>query len=118
MIGLLRSVNGDEAVAVWDVVLISAYRILTQPAVIRGSNTAERALTFLDEVREASLVIGPGDRYWSIFCNLIRDARATGNLVTDASIAALAIENGCRLATFDRDFARFKNLSCFEPGVT
>jgi uncharacterized protein len=112
---LIQGLNGAEAIAVWDVILTSAYRVLTHPGIAKELDAPSRALRFLGEVREASLVISPGEQYWSIFCNLVEDSRATGNLVTDASIAALAIERGCRLATYDRDFARFKNLSCFEP---
>ncbi len=38
-----------------------------------------------------------------------------GNLVTDAHLAALAIENGCSLASTDADFARFPKLKWFNP---
>ncbi len=35
---------------------------------------------------------------------------AAGNLTTDAHLAALAIEHGATLATFDGDFQRFSEL--------
>jgi hypothetical protein len=42
--------------------------------------------------------------------------RASGNLVHDAHIAALAIEHGVReLLTLDRDFARFPGLRTRNP---
>ena len=41
---------------------------------------------------------------------LLTEAGTAGNLTTDAHLAALAIEHGGRLVSFDRDFARF-------PGV-
>ena len=34
-----------------------------------------------------------------------------GNLTSDAHLAALAIEHGAGLCTFDRDFDRFAGLS-------
>jgi len=36
-------------------------------------------------------------------------------MVTDAVLAALAIEYGARIATTDRDFSRFPGLSWFNP---
>lgn len=38
-------------------------------------------------------------------------ARATGNLIPNAYLAATAIESGCELVTTDRDFARFPDLT-------
>lgn len=40
---------------------------------------------------------------------LIRAGRG-GNLVSDAQLAAIAIEHGAVLGTFDRDFERFAGL--------
>jgi predicted nucleic acid-binding protein len=37
-------------------------------------------------------------------------AGIAGALVSDAYVAALAIEHGCELITADSDFARFPNL--------
>jgi uncharacterized protein len=37
--------------------------------------------------------------------------RSLGDLVPGADLAALAIELGCELVSFDRDFARFPELN-------
>jgi len=37
-------------------------------------------------------------------------AGSAGNLSSDAHLAALAIEHGAMLASFDRDFERFTGL--------
>ncbi|MBM4037366.1 MAG: type II toxin-antitoxin system VapC family toxin [Planctomycetes bacterium] len=42
-------------------------------------------------------------------------AEAKGNLVADAFLAALAIENGCEWITTDRDYARFPGLRWRHP---
>jgi hypothetical protein len=55
----------------------------------------------------------PGRRHWEIFAALCRDIR--GPLVTDAYVAALAIEHGCELVTTDGDFARFPALRWRHP---
>ena len=41
---------------------------------------------------------------------LLRPTGTAGNLTTDAHLAALAIEHGADIVSYDRDFARF-------PGV-
>ena len=54
----------------------------------------------------------PGPRHWQILDTIIRESRVTGNLVFDAQIAALCIENGSRtILTEDRDFTRFDGLT-------
>jgi predicted nucleic acid-binding protein len=41
---------------------------------------------------------------------LLIGAGTAGNLTTDAHLAAIAIEHGATLASFDRDFIRFAGL--------
>ena len=43
-------------------------------------------------------------------------AGARGDLVSDAVIAALAIEAGATVVTYDRDFARFRDVRWCTPG--
>ena len=45
----------------------------------------------------------------------IFESRAIADLVSDAHLAALAVEHGCRIATRDRDFARFPAVEWFDP---
>lgn len=67
--------------------------------------------------RPQSVVLRPGERHWSIFSELLVTGQATGPLVMDAHLAALAIEHGARLATTDRDFTRFPGLQIINPLV-
>jgi uncharacterized protein len=48
---------------------------------------------------------------------MLNDGQAVANLVTDAHIAALALEHGCVVASTDADFARFPNLKWINPHV-
>ena len=50
-----------------------------------------------------------------ILGKLLVDTRAAGNLVTDAHLAALAIEHGLTLCSADSDFARFPRLDWRNP---
>jgi uncharacterized protein len=60
-------------------------------------------------------VLDPGERHWEILQQLMTDSQCTGPLVTDAVLAALAIEHGATLYTTDRDFSRFPGLSWTNP---
>jgi predicted nucleic acid-binding protein len=60
-------------------------------------------------------MVQPGPRHAERLEGLLPMHRATGSLVTDAVIAALAIENGAVLASTDRDFKRFSDLRWVNP---
>jgi hypothetical protein len=47
---------------------------------------------------------------WQTFRRLVVDLRLSGNDVTDANIALIALQHKAALATFDRGFARFPGL--------
>ena len=60
-------------------------------------------------------VLEPGERYWEILSQLAVEARVTGPLVTDAALAALALEHGASVCTTDKDFLRFPGLTVIDP---
>lgn len=60
-------------------------------------------------------MLDPGERHWEILSGLLHDGQATGPLVMDAALAAIAIEHGATLCTTDRDFARFPGLTWANP---
>jgi len=47
---------------------------------------------------------------WEMFHHLLRQGNLPARLCTDAHLAALAMANGWRLVSFDRDFERFVGL--------
>lgn len=58
----------------------------------------------------------PTEQHWTIFRRVLREGgNATGNLVPDAHLAALAIEHNCELYSSDADFARFPGLAWHNP---
>lgn len=100
-----------------DIVLSGFVRVVTNPRVFARPTSLEHALAFADDVRTRpnAVPVEPGPRHWSIFEDLCLRAGAKGNLVTDAFLAALAIESGSEWITADRDFARFPGLSWRHP---
>lgn len=62
-------------------------------------------------------ILEPGERHWEIVCRLMQEGQASGPLIMDAALAALAMEHGATLNTTDRDFARFPGLRWTNPLV-
>jgi predicted nucleic acid-binding protein len=60
-------------------------------------------------------VLAEGDHHWARLRQTLVEGQAVGPLVSDAHLAALAIEHGAALATTDRDFARFAGLKTLNP---
>jgi len=48
---------------------------------------------------------------WDVFHQLLRSGEVPARLCTDAYLAAVAMANGWRLVSFDRDFERFEGLA-------
>ncbi len=107
--------TSDEPFALSDVVLSGFLRIVTNPRIFDPATPMDTALAFCQRLVDwprASLIT-PSRRHWEIFTALCQDIR--GPLVTDAYLAALAIEHGCELVTTDSDFTRFPSLRWRHP---
>lgn len=61
--------------------------------------------------------VHPGEQHTEILGGLLRSAGTAGNLTTDAHLAALAIEHGATIVSFDRDFARFAGVNWTLPAA-
>jgi toxin-antitoxin system PIN domain toxin len=106
-------IDGPEPYAVSDFAVAGVVRIITNHRIYKeDAATTDEALAFATAIREQphAMVLHPGPRFWSIFTDLCVRQRATGGLVPDVVLAALAIEHGCELVTADRDFAKFSDV--------
>jgi len=114
---LETAINGDAAFGVSDLVLSGFLRVVTHPRVFASPTPLDLALAFVEQIRTRpnAVPVRPGERHWTIFARLCRQAGARGNLIPDAYLAALAIESGCEWVTTDRDFARFPGLRWRHP---
>jgi uncharacterized protein len=56
-----------------------------------------------------------GPLHMEILERLMKDHGAIGSMVTDAVLAAIAIEHGASLASTDQDFRRFTGLKWVNP---
>ncbi len=110
-------VNGASDFALIPNVLSGFLRIVTHPRIFQRPSPLAEALAFCDSLVscELSQWIGPGARHWDLFNSLCRKTDARGNLIPDAWLAAVVIENGCEWITLDRDYARFEGLRWSVP---
>lgn len=92
-------------------------RIATNPRAWRTPLTMQEAAAIVEEWLALSNVVtpSPGERHWDILRELLMDSQCRGALVTDAVLAALAMEHGAELCTDDRDFSRFPKLRVVNP---
>jgi uncharacterized protein len=64
----------------------------------------------------AAVVAHPTPRHAAVLRGLLRETGTAGNLTTDAHLAALAVEHGADIVSYDRDFARFPGITHHLPG--
>lgn len=110
-------VESPEPYGLSELVLSGFIRIVTKPGVWVKPSTTTEALEFVSEIvdRPNARMLRPGLEHFGIFVKLLRETKATDNLVSDAYYASLAIEHGCEWLTDDGDFARFRGLRVRHP---
>ena len=111
-------IDGPEPYAVSDFAVVGLVRIITNRRIYKqDAATIEEAISFATEFRDQphAMVVSPGSRFWSIFTGLCRATSAAGKLVSDAYLAALALEHGCEFITTDTDFSKFPGLRWRHP---
>lgn len=114
-----REMSGPSTFMMSELVLAGFVRIVTNPRAFIVPTPPDVALKVVETIRSNPLClpVNPGKRHFEIFARLCREGNAFGKLTADAYLAALAIENGCKWQTFDRDFARFPGLEWAEPSI-
>lgn len=95
----------------------SFLRLATNRRVFEVPTPRAEAFAFAEATcaQPAYLAIGPGPRHLLLLRELCDEGDASGDLVADAVIAALAAEHGAEVVTLDRDFARFPSVPHRRP---
>jgi toxin-antitoxin system PIN domain toxin len=108
---------GYEAVGLSWVTLLAFLRISTNPRARKDPYSLAEANAIVSQWLDRAIasVVHPGERHWEILKDLLVEGQASGRLVTDAHLAALAIEHGATLCSTDRDFTRFPGLRLLNP---
>ncbi len=108
---------GPEPFAVPAVVFSGFFRVVSHPRIFNPPSKFSDALVFAEQLRGQPhcLAVTPGERHWAIFIDLCKQGAAAGSLISDAFLAAMAIEIGAELITDDRGFGRWPRLHWRRP---
>lgn len=109
---------GEEPFTVPLTVWASFLRIATNRRIFAVPTPRAEAFDFVEATRGQPhhLRVEPGPNHLRLLRGLCEEADLVGDLVPDAVLAAIAVEHACRVATLDRDFARFSSVEHLRPG--
>ena len=109
---MLSALAAPAGVGMAWVALLGFVRIATRPGIfarpLLPTDAMQAVRHWLDLPRVR--ILHPGDRHAQVLEEVLSALGTAGNLTTDAHLAALCIEHGAALASFDRDFLRFEGL--------
>lgn len=97
---------------------LSAFlRIATNPRATDPALSPEEAWSTVEDWLASPNVWipGPTERHAEVLGRFVRRYQLGGNLITDAQLAALAVEHGLILCSADTDFARFDEIRWENP---
>jgi uncharacterized protein len=97
--------------------LTAFLRMSTNPRIFKTPLSADEAWAFIQDLLDAepSWIPVPTSGHAEILRRLMVGGGLTGNLIPDAHLAALAIENGVAVCSADSDFARFPGVQWINP---
>lgn len=108
--------NSGQLVGMPWATLLAFVRLSTDGASRRPALSIHEALLFMEEWLEWETVWipEPTQRHHQVIAELLRHTQKS-RLVSDAHLAALAIEHGLTLCTADADFRMFPGLKVHNP---
>jgi toxin-antitoxin system PIN domain toxin len=109
--------SGSEPVGLAPVVLFGFVRLCTNAQVFKDPMTPHEAAGHVRSWLQSPVaeVLEARSEHVEQVLKLLESLGTAGNLVTDAQIAALAIEYGAVVHTSDTDFVRFSGLRWLNP---
>jgi toxin-antitoxin system PIN domain toxin len=112
-----QTIAGGTPFAVVDLVAGAFLRIATNRRIFSIPTPVDEAFSYLKALRAqpTHVMLAPGRGHLALLEQLCASAEASGDLVADAQLAAIALEHACELVSFDRDFARFSEVNWSRP---
>jgi toxin-antitoxin system PIN domain toxin len=112
------ALNGQEPVGFAWAVVLAFLRLSTKvglfPEPLPATEALRRVRLWLEQ--PPSAVVEPTQRHLGLLTGLLEGVGAGGNLVSDAHLGALALEQGATVVSYDNDFGRFKGVRWRSPG--
>ena len=109
---------GGAGVGLTWIVLLAFLRIVTHPRILPRPMGMADALAQVEAwlAMPAAVVVEPSSRHLGVLGGLLGTVTTGGNVVSDAHLAALAVERDATVVTFDRDLGRFAGVRHQVPG--
>lgn len=103
--------TGKDSIAITWQVATAFLRISTNPRIFEVPFDIATAKACLDDLFGHPLVVllGPTERHWKIFSDILLEHNLAGDIIMDAHIAAMAIEHNANVASSDRNFRLFSD---------
>ena len=106
------SLNNSQSIRLFPTVETGFLRVVTHPRIFDSPSPFEEASEFLKVLCSSTFV---DVCQWTVsarnlWFNLCDDLALSGNDCNDAMLAAIAMDRGLRLVTFDKGFKRFEKL--------
>jgi toxin-antitoxin system PIN domain toxin len=114
---LEQVISSGSPFAIAPLTLAAVIRITINPRAFVSPSKTEDVLGYCAYLLSHPLCrrLEAGDGHWAIFRKLCLSTNMNSKLVTDAWLAAIAIEHGCLFVTLDRGFAKFQGLRWSPP---
>jgi toxin-antitoxin system PIN domain toxin len=115
---IVELAHGPEIVYLFWPTVMAYLRISTHPAIFARPLTVDEAINNMEQLLSRAHVQSPGEQvgFWAKYRQVASDAIPSGNLVPDAHIVGLMLQNDVRtIWTHDRDYRRFKGIHVRDP---
>lgn len=113
------ALSGGAIVGFSWVAILAFLRIVTKRPLLPQALSVSEATDRVDDwlAQPPARLVEPTDRHLALVGSLLSTLGTAGDLVADAHLAALAIEHGGAVVSFDTDFALFQGVRWHRPGL-
>ncbi|MBP8920752.1 MAG: type II toxin-antitoxin system VapC family toxin [Micropruina sp.] len=112
-----HALSGNDTVGFSWVALLAFVRISSRAGIFSDPLSVEDAMRQVTDWLAApgAVVAQPGPGHAEHLARLLHHLGTGGNLVSDAHLAALAVEHRAQIVSYDNDFARFDGVRWRRP---
>lgn len=112
------ALQGSEPVGFSWSVLLAFLRLTTRSSLFPRPLSVDDAAGAIEGwlSQPMAVVVEPTGRHLALLRGLLAETGTAANLVGDAHLAALALEHGATICSFDADFGRFPGVGWRRPG--
>ena len=112
------ALSGNDTVGFSWIVLLAFVRISTRAGIFAAPLGVDDAMEQVADwiAAPGAVVVQPGIDHARYLARILERVGTGGNLVNDAHLAALALEQRAEIVSYDSDFARFEGVRWAPPG--